>query len=726
MTEERLAEAWQCLCDGSVADAERLFRDLLRDQPEHAAAWRLLGEACLRQSKLGEAAEAYREALRRVELQPEDLNNLGVSLVGMGKFEEAEEVYRKVLAARPGNAACLQNLAIALAKQEKYEDAASTYRKAMEANPSDSHSFDGHAEALIKAGRADELIRFLESLADGRFGQELVEHAWGLAHAAKRRWQEAVACHERALKIRPGYTDASCDLSKGLLELDQREAAETCVREGLALNPRSPGLWNNLGCVHLRCGRTHDALSSFESALTLWPGFTECRVNRGHALLKLGDYERGWADYESRWEGTDLVRRTNRPLWDGRALPDGTIVLVAEQGLGDTIQFIRFAPLVKERVREVIVACQEPLIPLLRSSAGIDLILPLGEHPPEFDVYAPLMSLPRILGTTLESVPASVPYLHARPDLIERWRCELRGLGRFLVGVAWQGSRDYGFDRLRSFRLVELEPLARLDDVTLISLQKGEGAEQVAQLDGRFPIVDLGDRIDRDTGAFLDTAAILENLDLVIACDSAVAHLAGSLGVPVWIPLSFCSDWRWLMDRERSPWYPSTRLFRQTVQGAWEGVFSRMRAELEELLSTLPRVSSVPIEIAPGELLDRITILEIKRERIGDPAKLRNVHRELDQLAGTRERLLPRSPGLDPLIVELLAVNEAIWEVEDELRECERRGEFSARFVELARSVYRNNDRRAAIKRTINELLGSSIIEEKGYRAYDRKRSSAA
>jgi len=279
---------------------------------------------------------------------------------------------------------------------------------------------------------------------------------------------------------------------------------------------------------------------------------------------------------------------------------------------------------------------------------------------------------------------------------------------------------------MRSFRLAELEPLAQVPGVTLISLQKGRGAEQVGELEGRFPVVEFADRIDRDTGPFLDTAAIVKNLDLVVSCDTAVAHLAGALGVPAWIPLSFCSDWRWLKDRRESPWYPSTRLFHQCRPSDWASAFHSMKVELEEILSGLPRIASVPIDIAPGELLDRISILEIKRVRIADPAKLRNVRSELDQLSSTRDRWLPRSPAMERLVDDLLSVNEAIWEVEDELRECERRRDFGARFIELARSVYRNNDRRAAIKRTINEQLGSSIIEEKGYRAYDRARPSAA
>jgi hypothetical protein len=299
----------------------------------------------------------------------------------------------------------------------------------------------------------------------------------------------------------------------------------------------------------------------------------------------LGDYERGWVEWEWRWKGTDFARQMVKPVWDGGPLKGRTILLVAEQGLGDTLQFVRYAALVKERGGTVIVACQKALLPLLESCAGIDHLAPHDDIRLDFDVFAPFMSLPRILGTTLETVPATIPYLHARPELVEFWRQELRPLGRFLVGVAWQGSPKYGRDHLRSFRLAEFEPLASLPGVTLISLQKGPGAEQVRDASDRFPIVDLTDRIDCETWAFVDTAAIVKNLDLVIGCDSSLVHLAGALGAPVWVAQRFCSEWRWMQKRDDSPWYPTARLFRQTRPGDWKGVFARMAGALSDRLA---------------------------------------------------------------------------------------------------------------------------------------------
>jgi tetratricopeptide (TPR) repeat protein len=726
MTDERVALAWQHHCEGTYAEAERLCREILREDPEDVGAWRLLGEACLFQGKHEGAVDAYRQARRRIQLAPEDLNNLGVSLVAQGKPGEAEEAYREALSLRPDYSRGLSNLGVALFKQEKLEEAAACHRRALEVNPDESRAYDGLAYTLTKAERLDELVDFLREALRSNPDRAEAHHALGLAWAARGHWDEAVQSHRRALELRSDYADAHCDLGIAILELDELDEAAARFRHAIALNPVMAEFRNNLGNALLRQGKPDEALSCFEEALGLKPDYPDCRSNRASTLLQLGDYERGWAEFEWRWRGSDFDLQITRPLWDGSPLAGRTILLIAEQGLGDTLQFIRYAALVKQRGGTVVVACQEPLLPLLESCPGIDRLAAHGKIQTDFDVYAPLMSLPAILGTTLETVPAPIPYLHARPELVESWRRELRSLGRFLVGVAWQGSPTYAHDRLRSFHLAQLEPLARLPGVTLISLQKGLGAEQVREVSDRFSIVDLSDRIDRETGPFLDTAAIMQSLDLVIGCDSALVHLAGALGVPVWIAHTFVCDWRWMVGREDSPWYPTARLFRQTSLGDWEGVFSRMAKALSDRLSAQPAISSVPIEVAPGELLDKITILELKSERITDQAKLPNICRELTVLTKARDRTIPCSRDLDQWIRELKAVNAAIWEVEDEIRECERQQDFGHRFVELARSVYRNNDRRAALKRRINNWFGSAILEEKGYRAYERTQHDAA
>ncbi len=300
---------------------------------------------------------------------------------------------------------------------------------------------------------------------------------------------------------------------------------------------------------------------------------------------------------------------------------------------------------------------------------------------------------------------------------MERWGRELAGYPGFKVGINWQGNPGYAGDFHRSMPLRHFAPLARVPGVRLFSLQKYTGSEQLKELGGAFPVVDLGSRLDEGEGSgpFLDTAAVLNNLDLFVTSDTAVAHLAGALGVPVWVPLSKSASWQWMHEREDCPWYPTMRLFRQMALLDWPPVFERMAAALRVLVPPTATAQAVAIDVAPGELIDKLTILEIKAERIQDPEKLAHVRYEQGLLAAALDRALIPSAELTALWTDLRAVNEQLWEIEDAIRECDRRGDFGEGFVTLAQRVCRMNDRRAALKKRINVMLGSEVVEEKCY-----------
>ena len=339
----------------------------------------------------------------------------------------------------------------------------------------------------------------------------------------------------------------------------------------MELDPDFAKAHNTLGTILSARGQVEDALAHYETAIGLKPDYAHAHWNRALVRLLLGDYPRGWADYEWRWQCKKAFHLPafSQPRWDGGPLTGKTILLYAEQGLGDTLHFVRYARLVQLCGGRVVLQ-----MPASTYSASFALcrhrrVVPWGSPPPAFDVYAALMSLPALFGTTLENIPAEIPYLHADPNLVEHWRRQLTVVDGFKVGIAWQGSTTHAWDRHRSVPLTAFAPLAEVPGVRLISLQKGPAAQQAESVSGGIPVADFGDLVDRTSGAFMDTAAILKGLDLVICVDTAVAHLAGGMGVPVWLALHHTPDWRWLRGREDSPWYPNVRLFRQPSPGEW-------------------------------------------------------------------------------------------------------------------------------------------------------------
>ncbi len=667
---------------GRADEAEACFRQALRLRPDRADAHNHLGLLLLRQGRLDAAGDCFEQALRCDPAAADAHNNLGVVLREKGRPDEAAACFHRALALQPDHAGAHNNLGRVCEDRGRLEEAAARYSLALCHQPGDAAFHNNLGNALTRLSRPDEALP---------------------------RYQQAV-------RLSPAEPVYHSNLANALTLAGRPEEAEACCRQALRLRPAFADARHNLAITLAAQGKFEEALAHNEEALRLEPEHPGARNCRALWRLQHGDFARGWPEYEWRWKVRGVTARAFRePAWDGSPLNGRTILLYAEQALGDTIQFIRCAPLVKERGGAVVVECQPPLARLLASCPGVDDLVPRGSPLPPFDVQAALLSLPGLLGTTLETVPRNVPYLSADPDLVAGWRRELGGEAAFKVGIAWQGSATFAGDRLRSAQLRHFAPLARVEGVRLFGLQKGSAREQI-RAPGPFAVTDLGATLDEAAGAFMDTAAVMMNLDLVVTTDTSVAHLAGALGVSVWVALSVGPDWRWLLAREDCPWYPSMRLFRQSRPHDWDEVFERMAVELRRQLAPPPR-NAVGVEIAPGELIDKISILEIKAGRLTDPARLRNVRTELEALRAARARAMPPLPRLAALTAELRGVNEALWRIEDDIRLCERAGDFGPQFVELARSVYRTNDRRAELKRRINELLGSDLVEEKAYAA---------
>jgi tetratricopeptide (TPR) repeat protein len=701
--------------EGLFDEAAASYREALRLQPNHARAQANLAEA-LRQ--LGETGSLAALASGPGGAKSAEASNqLGLALMGQGKAEEALPHFREAVQLRPDFAEAHNHLGLALAGLSRPAEAVTSYREAIHLQPDLAQAHHNLGVALRMQGKhaeaeaaCREALRLKPDSPEGH-------NNLGLALLEQRKYEEAGVSLREALRLKPEFAQGYNNLGIIQWRLGNLEDAAASFTQSLRLRPGFPEAYNNLGNVLRDQGRFEEALDCFEKALQLKPDYGDAHWNRSLLWLSLGDYERGWPEYEWRWHLKDFARRGfSQPQWDGAPLDGRTILLHAEQGLGDTLQFVRYAPPIRQRGGKIVLECQGPLVRLLSGLPNIDKIVPKGQPLPPFDVHAPLLSLPTVFGTTLATVPGQVPYVEPDPKLVEQWRQELQALPGFKVGIAWQGSTQYRGDRWRSVPLARFASVAAVPGVTLVSLQKGHGTEQLR--DVPFPVFDLAARLDEKAGPFVDTAAVMHGLDLIITSDTAIPHLAGALGVPVWVALPSVPDWRWLLGRDDSPWYPTMRLFRQTTPGDWDEVFGRIAAALRDETGAAGRSAAVRIEMAPGELIDKITILEIKRERIKDAAKLANVRTELDVLNRTRDGALPSSGELERLTAELRSVNEALWELEDRIRECEREGDFGDRFVELARSVYKNNDRRAALKRSINELLGSRLVEEKSYAPY--------
>jgi ADP-heptose:LPS heptosyltransferase len=352
------------------------------------------------------------------------------------------------------------------------------------------------------------------------------------------------------------------------------------LQQALSLQPDLVPAHNELGLAYFQLGDTDAALRHFDLALCVQPDHPFSHFNRALAWLRRGRFREGWVEYEWRWK-CNLVSRPDvpRPRWDGSPLHGRGLFVHSEQGIGDVLQFVRFFPLVKQHGARLVFACQKPLQSLLRTLPEVDEWFPV-DTPGEmrFDACIPLMSLPAALGVEEADIPRSVPYLPVDPERVRRWESRLSPLPGFKVGLCWQGSPTHRGDALRSIPLAHFAPLARVPSVHLISLQKGAGEEQIEAQGENVPLTVLEGR-DAD-GGLVDTAAVLQHLDLVITCDTAVAHLAGALGRPVWVLLPVASDWRWLEQRSDSPWYPTMRLFRQRTWGNWAEVFARVQGAL--------------------------------------------------------------------------------------------------------------------------------------------------
>ncbi len=647
-------------------------------------------------------------------LEPDALYAAGVLLWREQRRDEAIALLDEALRRRPDFAEALCMGGYMLSESGRPEAALRFYRRALDIDGSRVVAHVNSGKLLFDSGRFAEALAAFEAATALAPGDA---DAWCSRAGALRelgRPEESLEAARRALALRPDFAEAAINLGNALLKLDRMEEALDAYRRASAAAPGLASALCGQALALRNLGRFSEAFAAFEAAEAL--GCREAVAGKGCLMLTLGDFERGWEGYEARWlKGKSLADAlgTRYPTWNGPTRRGERVLVLNDHGLGDTIQFFRYLPLMAAAGVETTFVCPPNLRRLLSSKSDVRFVdsPPAGEP---FDAQIAISSLPRAFGTRLESIPADAPYLSAEPALCEKWAKRI-GRAGFKIGVVWQGNPNPEADRARSMPLAAFAPLATVAGVRLVSLQKGFGEEQLANLPPSMRVETLGADFDSGPDAFVDAAAAMMQLDLVVTCDTSIAHLAGALARPVWVALKTDAEWRWLTGRANSPWYPTMRLFRQSRRGVWSDVFDDMRRALAELTARrgAPRPIFAPCSI--GELIDRISILRIKTRRIGDPEKLGNVRRELELLeAQAKDEELVGS-AIDSLAEQLAAVNARLWDIEDSIRICERERDFGPQFIALARSVYANNDERAAIKRAISALFDSALVEEKSY-----------
>jgi tetratricopeptide (TPR) repeat protein len=568
VTKEKLQQALQLHQAGRVAEAQQIYEQVLAEEPDNADALHLLGLLLSQKGQheiglesidkaialnpkaagffvsrgsvlaaLGRGDESECACRRAGELVPNNAeieNNVGTVYLAAGKLTEAEAAFRRAVGLTPENPDMQFNLGNALRAQNRAEEAVATFRRTVELKPDHSAGLYHLGKALTGLGRAEEAVAVFEQASRLRADSADVYAALGEALRLTGRFEQAVAAYRRFCELRPQEASGQAMLGRAIQE----------------------------------CGRLDEAISLLREVLERNPESAEAHVQLGVALLLQGELAAGWNEYQWIWEVPDPKqgrRQFARPRWKAAPVEGLRMLVHSEAGFGDAILWARYVPMLAERAGNVVLESPRPLRRVFASLRGRHRLITAGETIGDYDVHCPMMHLPAIFGTTLETIPADVPYLSADAALTEQWRHRLGVDDRLKVGLVWAGDPQSPRDRQRSVKLSMLAPLGEVAGVRFISLQKGRASEEAAASPAGMTLIDWS----AELGDFADTAALMANLDLVVTVDTAAAHLAGAMGKPVWVMLSRPEEWRWMIGREDSPWYPTMRLFRQKAMGDW-------------------------------------------------------------------------------------------------------------------------------------------------------------
>jgi tetratricopeptide (TPR) repeat protein len=494
-----------------------------------------------------------------------------------GRFAEAEALCAQILVEQPNHRDALHLLSIVAMQTGRIEMAVDLAARAAAAHPLVAELHANLGEFSRQAGKLDQSIASFQRAIALKPDEPTFHNSLGTVLGEKRQPEIAAKEFERAIQLKPDYADAYGNLGGALRELGRLDEAHAAMTAAVRLQPHTAVVHQNLALVLADQRKFSEAIDSYRRAIAIQPDSREAHWHLGMLYLLLGDLERGWPEYQ--WRPGVTVRFA-QPYWTGEDLHGKTILLYAEQGFGDAIQFVRYVPMVAARGGRIVLACHPELTRLLSDIAPVAVA---GHPTPPFDVHCSLLSIPFAMGTTPDNIPTHVPYLKPGEELSAKWRRRLgEKTGKLRVGLVWAGRPEHRNDARRSLRFEQLTPLLAVDGIEFVSLQKGLAIKPT----GASRMIDFTSELQD----FADTAALIESLDLVITVDTAVAHLAGAMGKAVWVLLPSMPDWRWMLDREDSPWYPTMRLFRQPGCGDWETPIRKVAEALTQSAGSVPKV----------------------------------------------------------------------------------------------------------------------------------------
>lgn len=593
--EKLIQQAQEFYSAGKYKEAEHSFERVLVDAPANLPSLFYLGTLKFKSGDYKNAKKLLDQTVKLKPDFPEAFNNLGNVCLVTGEFNDAVTNYDKALSFKLDIPETFNNRGVAFRKLHRLPEAIVSFKKAIELRNDYVEAYNNLGAAFKDSGEFNAAALSIRQALALRPDHAEAHNNLGVVLKAQGRFSESESSFHRALSIKPDYAEAYNNLGNLYRDMWQYKDSAKSYARALELKPGYVEAYNNNGIALRDQGRIEEALLNYDKALEVSPGNVEVGWNKSLALLLKGDYSQGWQWYETRLSrGQKNQRVFSKPRFEEMTSNAEKVFVYAEQGFGDTIQFVRFLPALKKLCKKVIFECQPGLVSLLKNCEGVDEIVPKSDNSintHEFDAHIPLMSLPRLFKVTPESLPAKLPYIRPDKELIEKWRIYLNLLlevdesreddnNLFKIGLVWSGNPTHENDRNRSCPLEHFIPLGKLNNVVFISLQKNQATSQILELPDGIRVIDL----DKDLKEFVDTAAAISNLDLVISVDTAVAHLAAALVKPTWTLLPFAPDWRWLLNRKDSPWYPGMRLFRQPKFGDWESVFKCVEEELKKLI----------------------------------------------------------------------------------------------------------------------------------------------